>query len=542
MYTVYIVDDEPPARNGLRDCVDWDRFGIQVIGEADDGETALLDICKHSPDIVISDVKMPNMDGIELCLRLRSMGRNIKIILMSAYSDVSYLKSALEVDAIDYVLKPINLKEMEGIIHKAVKELDDEKNRKELMHQMNEKLEKSMPLLREKFFLTLIHDEIEDITSLNDMILFLDISLQPDGLFCVFVISIDDQATVFRDMTQMEKQMMSYLVISICEQILASQTLSYVFEDKQQGEYVCIININNNVNQDDLYKIALDMKQELTNFCDFSVTLGIGSIIESINQIHTSYKAANNAVEQKLFIGKNQIILADNTDIEVSTVYSLDHKLLEKISMYLKIVDTEHLQNTLDEAFKEIRISNITIMNCRSFCLQVYLTSLSILPEIDPKLYKQMNHSERAFWEQLFALETIHDIQGLLTNYLMNLCNLVHEKNSKKSKVIIEKIKEIIQNRYMENLTIQTISEEVFLTHTYICLIFKQETGETINDYLTKVRIEKAKEMLMNPHNKMYDICHAIGYTDPSYFSKIFKRYSGLSPAKYREDIMYEHQ
>ena len=116
MYKLFIVDDEPPARNGLRDYFNWSQYGIEVVGEGDDGESSFQEICEKKPDILITDVRMPNMDGMELSRRLRSILPGIKIVFISAYSEIEYMKSALEVDAVDYILKPINMDTLRTII------------------------------------------------------------------------------------------------------------------------------------------------------------------------------------------------------------------------------------------------------------------------------------------------------------------------------------------------------------------------------------------------------------------------------------------
>jgi len=134
-------------------------------------------------------------------------------------------------------------------------------------------------------------------------------------------------------------------------------------------------------------------------------------------------------------------------------------------------------------------------------------------------------------------METIQDIHAFITDYLLQVCDRIHTNNQKRSNNIIFRIKEIIQERYPTNLTIQDIANEVHLTHT--CLIFRQETGETINDYLTRFRMEKAKEMLATSSDKLSEISHAVGYADTSYFCKIFKKYAGSSPGRYREEFSH---
>jgi two-component system response regulator YesN len=326
------------------------------------------------------------------------------------------------------------------------------------------------------------------------------------------------------------------MLMNLCENIISEYCTGYTFEEKQ-GEYICILNLNWDFDKQQYFHIAQDIKDKVLIEYEFSVTIGIGMTVHNIINLHKSYMSASKALGQKLFIGKNQIIFADENEAEEMVVLNIDFRILDKLSTLLKIADIDSLADYLSELFSSIRMSSLTIQQCRSFLLQLYLTSLRVLFEIDLCSFNEINSTGNRFWEILFSLETIQDIQVFSNEYLADLCIRIHDKNGKKSKNIIHKIKEIIHSRYQENITIQDIAKEVYLTHTYICLVFRQETGVTINDYLTWYRVEKAKEMLVSNQTKLSEISRSIGYTDTSYFYKIFKKYTGVSPGKYREEL-----
>lgn len=537
MYRLFLVDDEPGARKGLRNYFKWDRYGIEVVGEADDGDSAIELIQQVKPDIVLTDVKMPNMDGIQLAIKLREQFENIKIVFISGHDDVEYLKSALKVEAIDYILKPVNLKELEAVIEKVLNIIGSEERQKEVLNQMNIKLNQSMPLLRERFLISLIHDRITNLASVEKKMDFLGINLPTAGMLCVFVISVDDSAEVFDNITERDRQLTSFAIINTCQELIDMYTGGYAFENRP-GEYVGILRLHPDDEEEKLFALANNIKDSLQEYLQLSVTIGVGKKVDQLGKLTESYTMAYEAASQKLFLGKNQTITMDCLETGTDNVYRFDMEKGQKLILSLRAADEKNMMKILDEVFDGLLNSrNSSSMYCHNICLNLILlaSNLSIELDIFPE---DERFKEKTLMENLFRLETVEDMKRFVTVYFQQICALIYEKRSRKSRNVIEQIKEIIAKRFSENLTVNDIANEVFLTSTYVCLIFKQETGETINEYLTKVRMENAKLLLKDYSFKLYDICYAVGYEYPNYFSKQFKKYTGLSPSEYREKSM----
>lgn len=537
MYKLFIVDDEPLVRDGLRDYFDWGKYGIEVVGEAEDGEAALQAFSLLKPHIVLTDVKMPNIDGILLAGRLREQMPDIKIIFISGHDDVEYLKSALKVDAVDYIFKPVNFKELGAVIEKVLGILGGEEKQKDLIYSMNIKLMQSMPYLREKFFMTLVRDECEEGEELRNKLEFLELKLPVQGLFCTFVITIDDRVSIFENMPERDRQLTSFSVLNICQELIDTHLHGYVFENLQ-GEFVGILSFVAEENEEQLFTLASEIKDNLLKYLQLSVTIGVGKTVQKLNKVYQSYSMAFEAVSQKLFLGKNKVITIDNLQTDHENEYRFDTMKLEKFSAVVKAADEEKLIALTEEVFCELaNARKVNIKYCQNLCLQFILLASRLMIEMEIRT-EVLEMDESILWEQVFKQETVEDMKRLIIHYFVKVCRYINDKRSKKSRNVIQQIKDIIHARYKENLTVNDIANEVYLTSTYVCLIFKQETGETINDYITKLRIEKAKELLKDSRNKLYDICYAVGYSDPSYFSKLFKKYTGLSPTEYREKVI----
>lgn len=536
MFKLLIVDDEQDTREGLRYYFDWEKHDIQVIGDADDGTTAIDFIIREKPDIVLTDVKMPHMDGITLSNKIREINSKIKIIFISGYDDAVYLKSALKLEAIDYILKPVEMGELAAVIQRVVKIINEEKLKEKRLYEMSVKLMESMPMLREKFFMTLVRDGIDIGEDVENRMRFLELELPIENNYCTFILSIDDKADKIDMLSERDKQLISFSVLNICDELVNNGLKGYTFENRK-GEYVCILTIRCDEDEEKLYPLINDIKDNLCKYLNLSVTIGVGLTVQGLRNIVRSYSAAYLNINQKLFLGKNRIITMDSLETLEDCDYSFDFSRLGQLVSILKSANREKIILSMDDIFSEMSRDNKGNINyCLNICLQLILTASRQLMELkisidDPKL------NENEAWKQMLKLETLHDMKSFITDYFLLVSSQIEEKRNKKSRNVIGKIKAVINSKYTENISINEIAKEVYLSTTYLCMIFKQETGETINDYLTKLRIEKAKELLRDPRNKLYDICYAIGYTEPGYFSKIFRRYTGLTPTEYREEI-----
>jgi|HigsolmetaAR203D_1030402.scaffolds.fasta_scaffold01278_4 two-component system response regulator YesN len=536
MFTLLIVDDEPSTRNGLAECFDWPSHGISHVYAAQDGEEALALFDDVRPDIVLTDIKMPGMDGIQLAERLRRTGE-VKIIFISGHDDVAYMKSALKVDAIDYILKPINMREFAGVIDKTVRQIKEERNRSKLMADMNARLSQSLPLLREKFWIRAIRDGLESSENLHEQLAFLDIRLPQAGKFCVFVISIDDWPTVSESMSERDRQLLSFALLNITQEIVERNRQGYAFEHLP-GQFVCVLALSSEADEDGLFVLLDEIRQTIAELLKLSVTIGIGRPVAGLRQLPVSFGSAVEAVNQKFLLGKNRVIMIDHLHADAEPYFKLLPQQTAQLASYVRAGNAEQTRELLDRLFEDLKARpQSTLRHFQLVCLQLLLIGTNVLTELNLNGNgKDPSMDEHELWTELFKLETAAEMHDFLQGYFEKVCGKIKAKRSEQSRSVIEEIRRIILERYADpNLTIQSIADRIYLTSTYVSLIFKQETGQTINEYLTGVRMEQAKRMLLNSKAKLYEICQAVGYTDASYFTKQFKKYTGLTPKEFRE-------
>ncbi|MBP3966675.1 response regulator [Paenibacillus lignilyticus] len=546
MYKLLIVDDEPTVRTGLRTYFNWSSYGIEVIGEADDGDVALAFVEKELPDLILSDVRMPNMDGITMAQQISARYPDVQIIFVSGHDDAEYLKSAMKVSAVDYIFKPVNLQELTEVIKKVILDLDAKRYEQRRKEEMRIKLQEGMPLLREKFLLALIGN-VTPKHNLQERLVFLGLDLPVDASYWVMAISVDDLGEVTAMRSEVDRQLLWYAVLNICRELIDVHMCGYVFEHRS-GEFVAILRAESEDggSQDAanaLLMLAGDIRENLERWLKIGVTIGIGDRADSLAELAHGYKQAREAVDHKWYLGKNRIITMNSLENPESEggggIGKFDSEHQEQLASALKAADPDKVRETLDLLFADLNRNRPDGLKYgRNVCLQIALVVGQLLMELNVQS-TELESAESALWEALFEQETIGEMRQLIEIHLLSACDRIREKRIGKVANLAERVRTIIEQKYADgNLTVDAIGKEVYLTSTYVSLLFKQETGQTINEYLTQVRVERAKEMLRDHRYKFYDICYAIGYTDPSYFTKLFKKATGVTPSVYRESYV----
>lgn len=532
MYKLLIVEDERITREGLRDCVDWCQYNIEVTAEASNGQEALELLGKNTMDIVLTDVVMPLMDGIELVRQIRQRNMIVKVVFVSGYWDMPYLKAAFELDASDYILKPVKLIELDRVIKKVVSICSHELEQKKTILEMKSRLEASMPALREKFVTGLLTGSIEKEDIIEHRARFLELPFIMDGYFTVITAQLNNikNGGIAENVKQQELHQL------IIKDIIKStiNTQYKVFCLTMKDEHISIIlNSCNSLSYNQIAIIAKKIQNEIQETIDVQVSVGVGEYVKSIGHLHISYQKSLRALEQKYFLGDGKIIHFQDIDYKNNNPDYYPHNLQEKIFNAIRLGREQEVQALVTQFFIEVHeYPGIRIEYIQAICLEIIvLTGKLVLEVCNIPLEVGLR---KDLWRKVLQLETIKETEKWMCNQLCDMTKHIINEQSQRSKRIIGRIKIVIQERYSDNITIQSLSEEFYLTPNYISLLFKQETGENFKEYLTMVRMEKAKTLMKDISLKLYEIAEATGYADPDYFTKVFKKYIGATPTEFR--------
>ncbi|MGG1516670.1 response regulator [Paenibacillus oryzisoli] len=533
MYRVLLVDDEAFVRAGLRDCVNWTELGLELAAEAEDGEIALSLMATMPVHIVLTDVKMPHMDGLDLAQAVRSQYPDVKVVFISGFGDVEFLKSALKLDAVDYILKPIKLAEIHEVLSRVVNLLEDEEKNKETWLDLQMKLNQSIPLLRERFLTSLVLDGVASMEALQEKFQLLNIRIPVTvRKLGVFVIRIDDYLSSVGHVPEREKQLISFALLNITEDVIGQSYLGHTFEIRP-GEFAGLVHLESDEEEEQLYALIEACRTHINRVLKLNITIGVGSTVQDWMSLPGSYRFAAEAAEHRWYLGKNQIITMDSLESLQRPNERNQQVDVRACMAVLKSPDWQAVTSFVEKALVD-PIGGIHVQQGRIIGMYMMIACSELALELALPT-DALQASEARLLNALPRYETVAELRQDVLGHARLLYDMLADKREHKTRNVVTLIKTYIHDHYANELTIAEIAAHVFLTTTYICLLFKQETGMTINDYVIETRMKEAVRLLADPRYKTYDVCYAVGYKDPSYFSKLFKKQTGFTPSEYRE-------
>lgn len=530
MYKLIIVDDEKWVRMGLKNTIDWEKYEIEIVGEAEDGNQALEIIKKEKPDIIITDIYMDEMDGLELLNRCDDIIPYSQVIILSGYEEFELAQTAIRNKAFDYLLKPVRAEDLIKIIKKAKNQINEDYLHLEHEKKL-EKLQQSLPVLKERYLNFLLIKRIT-LDEIIENYSFLNLNFNKQN-FVVVIISVNDM-----DYSN-DKKVIQITKMEIKEEIdkiINDSFKGEVLEDYPHN-FIVIINYDNDLTKinlmDKLNKVAKQIQRIILNKFNLNITIGIGKLYKEPEFIADSYQEAKEALEYNIFVDNNIIFSDDINNSNHNYAFSYPYNLENNIIRSIKTGDTDEIkiycQNFID-FFKEN--NNLSPYDLKRGSLQLIYTVLKKLVEwnVSPdKLFEEEN-----FEVKIRSTKSLTKLTKLLSDFIITIAQEMKERKEDKNKLHVNKAKEFIQKNYNHDISLNSIAEHVYLTPNYLSKIFKDKVGKTVISYLIEIRIEKAKELLKNTNLKVYEIAGKVGYSNSRYFGQLFKKQVGFTPNEYR--------
>lgn len=513
MYKVLIVDDEVMIRNGLYNMIPWRKLEIDEVRTASSAQEALALARETRPDIVLTDICMPEMDGLEMARLMLQFLPDLKVLVLTGYDDFKYAQKSCSLGVKEFILKPVDELSLANSIRLQVENIKNELqsslkcnilNRKRVL-QNQRAFEKSLMQLTEK-------------TNEAECLDIEEFMLEEN---CQYQVCLITPVLAGDSVWMQHKNLLLISIKTILIDMIDSNNSGWTFQNRD-GNIIVIYYIKNS---GDSAEEQISKLQEIVNVeYDVDLEIGIGSIVSNISKIKTSYgKAKENAENNKTAAGT----LDDSSGLEISRQKGKLSYYKEKVLE--SIPDTEAVKIYLKMYIDEVRSSGVK------------------KAVAEQKFYEL---ASAFYWEYLKTtgyqadgrLETL--ITTLQSNDLENCCVFIEMfiaklmyTNKKQMHEIVEAAAKYINERLTEDLTVFTLAEQFHVARNYFSRLFKKEMGEGCNEYITRLRIEKAKQLLGASRLKTYEIAEKVGYHDTNYFSLAFKKNTGLSPKEFREKL-----
>ncbi len=513
-----IVDDEKLTRDGLMNSIDWERLGIDAVAQADDGLHGYELSQSFQPDIVLSDVRMPRMSGIEMAEKLQVHFPDISIIFMSGYSDKEYLKAAIKLKAVSYVEKPIDLNEIKEAVRQARQDVAAAREAAGIKAL-------SISMSRSSLAERLAMAPRADKAQMKEAEIEFSFPTDRHTLFFTFLIQFYHIGHMLNGLGD--------LIEPYVAQALASSGLWEIHSVRQGSLF--FYHVWGAKRYTDREKDMLGSKlEEALKPLSLHYHIVFGKNVEGMGEIHNSYNSAVIELQNSFFSPDKTHRIYEHRD-DYDTFHDLGELDMEnRLMESLLHKDEEETSAMLQEMVEElVAMRNILPNQVRDLYYKLFGVVRDAYRALQIQAMDQ-GEPDNSLWGSLSSCESVYELHELLNERVSLFFSSAGSLGEENSTVYL--IKQFIADRYQdEALSVKDISAHVMLSSSYVCTLFKNDTGMTLNQYLTEYRIGRAKKLLADPRYKIIDISAKVGYSDGNYFGKIFKRVCGMSPSEYRE-------
>ena len=540
LYRIILVDDEEEVRKSIIRKIDWTSVGFTVVGDAENGEEALEKIEGLEPDVVLTDIRMPYIDGLTLAERIRQKYPSMKIVIFSGYDDFEYAKRAIKLNVTEYILKPVNVEELTAILKRIKTNLDEEIEQKRNVTLLRENYRKSLPILREQFLKDLISRPMEKKTVL-DLVEEYGIPLAGAKKWIAIAVELEQELAQEDAPLPLheEKNLIPISVIQIMEENLKPYyRFSLVsFSGTAEAEIAGIVAVDNGNSQTGLIDILGDICKEIRKLVKVPVTIGIGHSAAELGNISVSFKSALDALGYRAIVGTGGTIYINDVEPVSGGKLQFGGEDESAFVQAIKFGPEEKIEEAVQQIVKRMSDARVHVRQYQAYVLSVANCMIQLTQQYDLNL-------EEIFADDPLGLDPFTVIQQALNrdNFsrwlyqaALKINGAMNRERDNTARQVMEKAKQYIMDNYQDpDLSVEQICRYLHMSPAYFSTMFKKATGQTYVAYLTEIRLNKAVELLNMTDDKTYVIASKVGYQEQNYFSYVFKKRFGVSPTKFR--------
>ncbi|MTI59738.1 MAG: helix-turn-helix domain-containing protein [Firmicutes bacterium] len=528
MLGIIIIDDEVLVRVGLKSLIDWEKYDCHIIGEAGNGEASIKLIKETKPAIVITDLKMPIKDGLELIEEAQQEDFDTKFIVLSSFDEFHLVKKAMKLGAVDYLIKlelddELLIDTLSTVKKMISKEKERMKNENIIKHNINKKGN-----LRKEFLKKLIGGLISNKNEIEIISQKLDINLHLENLFCMVI--------QLNNIDSLNKFNFEFSIINIVEEIVNDYFTAYAFLNNL-GEIVVIFLFDNQNPVCNYYirinEMTITLKKMLKQYFSVKISIAISKAHNGFDKISTAYFECCEAAKYSFQAKTGEpIYYKDIKKYQSGQRNEIDVvSFVNRLSEALDIMEPAAIEDLFKEMIETISVENLSKNKAYDLCFQIaYL----IKSKLDESLAVKILEQKESFYKYIEGLNNLAEVVDWLVNIEERLLLVSNENIENEKNFIITQAQKYIKGHFIEELSLSSLAEELNISAGYLSALFREVTDIGFSEYITGLRINKAKDLLSNTNIKIYEISKMVGYHNPYYFSRVFKKTTGKTPSEYR--------
>ena len=535
LYKIMLVDDEEEVRTSIIKQVDWEKLGFRVVSDAENGEDALEKIDIYEPDVIMTDIRMPYMDGLSLIEKVHSKYPTVKFLIFSGFDDFEYAKEAIRLGVSEYILKPINSEELSEIFNKIKKNLDLEIENRRDIARLRENYKTNLPIIKNQFLINLLNSKLSK-AEIDLRLKEYEIDLNEALKYQVACVDIEYEKMPIDPKLGLQKELVALSVMNLLKDKMEEYYRVSVFNSLVDDRILIIIAIDEKNKNIDLIDLLRAICKESIRVLGVSISLGLGDKKNDILELSLSYQESLEAIGYKQIVGIGEAIyIKDVEPHSLGTLY-FDEKEDEEFSSSIKFGPIEKINTQIDNILYKLENSKVHFRQKQAYAFSIITVIIRLMQQYEISLVK-FNSGDSGYIDVINKLQNFEEFIVWLRDICIRLYISMQEKRESNSKQVIAEAKMYIMENYdKEELSVDTVCKKLHLSTAYFSTLFKKEVGQTCIAYITDFRLKKAVELLNTTDDKTYMIANKVGYAEQNYFSYVFKKKYGVSPSKYRSN------
>ncbi|MFA5602911.1 MAG: response regulator [Bacilli bacterium] len=525
MIKILLADDEPIIKRGLREHIDWGALGAKICAEATDGKEALEMIREFKPHIIISDIKMPNKNGLEMMQEAKQICPLCSVIFISGHDEFSYVQKALKLGALDYILKPIDPVYLQERLKEIIESIQTRQEEQSAL-QISKKAQ-----LRQFLQGIILGNESPVQIQQNPLSRSEEIFQR---WFYILSFQIDLYYHIAGERFEQDMDLHRRAFYHLADVFDAKSV--YRISESLSSYEICLSGSSKRELKEKLQR-GIQLIQGKTETLGFTVTIGVSNPVSSLNDLHVCFHDAQDALELKFMKGGNAIY------------HTKDYEVYRSSSsgggQYLP--DTEPLMQAMKagniaDVRREFLVIKENLLSSEDPKRTFHWLSADVLHQIIQILSERGFSIDEVFdnplseWEQLGKNQTVTGFSKQFIERLIRITEYIALRRDYHASQILDQAIGYVKKNYQDSsLSLDDVSTSAGMSRCYFAVIFKQQTGKTFNRYLTDLRINKAKDLILYTDERSYEIGLKVGYDNASYFSTVFKKTTGMSPTEYKK-------
>ncbi|MBS5065488.1 MAG: response regulator [Hungatella hathewayi] len=519
MYRILVVDDEQMIADGLKFLIEKGTQDCEVVGVAYDGTEGIAGARKLEPDIILTDIRMYEMDGLEMIRRIKEEGVPARFIILSGYADFSYAKQAIALGVEEYITKPIEEEELYGTLRRVCLSIQQQKMRDGRLSSLEEAVSEYDQGMKQYRLRELLQGRTEVRESdgrfdfLNHVFYCSAVYESPGG---------DGLEKAFEE---------------ICKKNLEKEEDYMITSGPEPGRMVVCIGASQMPGMQRIINSLGKLRMDFENRTGERVSLGIGTPHRSVSGIKKSYEEALCALNYKVIRGPGSLVYYGEIRDILKTPSNIAREDVLELERCMNEMDSEGLSRIVESIFRKMsRQESLSPEVLQATAINLVLSGISKMPFMQLQLNEYLGKNILSL-DNIAKFQTMEQLKHWIINVLQGMNELMLKQSMPEKRDVIEESKEYIARHFEQDITLNDISERFFINPYYFSQLFKKRTGVTYQKYLTGIRIARAKKLLEETDLKLFEISEMVGYSDVNYFRRVFEKYEGVKPNEYRKQL-----